>query len=98
MSLCLALARLLVVVAGAKFAAPHWWTTGLDTVVRQVNRPCVTSFEGFERPWALLDELLPGLQVQVDPFDVTYVAWARMPERVRPAITQAAPSPAPRAA
>ena len=80
-----------VVAAGPKFVtagagsswsrgwwAP-WWKPVLDQLVREVNEPCVTSFEGFERPWEHLVPLLPDLRVLVDPWDVTYLAWGTVP-------------------
>jgi hypothetical protein len=41
----------------------------------------VTTFDGIERPWTVLAESVPGLQVQAKPLRLTYLAWGRTPTR-----------------
>jgi SAM-dependent methyltransferase len=68
-----------VAAAGPKLVSlPVWWGPWLDRLVLAVNRPYVTSSEGLDRPWSHLHGLLPDLTVLADPFDVTYLAWARV--------------------
>jgi ubiquinone/menaquinone biosynthesis C-methylase UbiE len=75
-----------VVTAGAKFVSGSlWWRWLLDPLVLEVNKPYVTSFEGFQEPWSVLAELLPTLTVNVDPWDVTYVAWGAKSHFAQPA-------------
>jgi hypothetical protein len=42
----------------------------------------VTTFDGIERPWTLLAELVPGLRVEAKPLRLTYLAWGRASTRV----------------
>jgi ubiquinone/menaquinone biosynthesis C-methylase UbiE len=54
-----------VVAGGAKWAA--WWRPGaaaLNLWTWQVNRTYVTTFEGFDRPWSGLEELLADVEVE----------------------------------
>lgn len=39
----------------------------------------VTTFDGVDRPWTLLGELVPDLQVELKPMRLTYLAWGRTP-------------------
>jgi demethylmenaquinone methyltransferase/2-methoxy-6-polyprenyl-1,4-benzoquinol methylase len=66
-----------VSVSGAKWA-PRW-ALPVNVVVRLVARRYVTTFEGFDRPWSVLDELVPGLKVRPILFGGAYVAWGRVP-------------------
>src|SRR3954447_8785447 len=54
-----------IVAAGPKWAP--WWQPGgvaLNLWTWQVNLQYVTTFEGFERPWSLLERLVPRLVVE----------------------------------
>lgn len=53
----------------------------LDLVSRAMLARFVTTFDGIERPWTLLAELVPGLQVEAKPLRLTYVAWGWVPTR-----------------
>jgi hypothetical protein len=69
-----------VVAGGAKWAL--WWRPGslaLNAWTWQVNRPYVTTFEGFDRPWSVLERLLPGLAVEEILLGGGYIAVGRMP-------------------
>ena len=64
-----------VVAGGAKWAP--WWRPGgaaLNLWTWQVNRPYVTTFEGFDRPWSLLADLVPDLEVTEICFGAGYLA------------------------
>jgi SAM-dependent methyltransferase len=73
------------IVAGG----PKWvpWR-GSKAVTRnlatwRLNRECVSTFEGFQRPWSRLAELLPHLQVAELHFGGGYIASATL----RPSVT-----------
>jgi hypothetical protein len=66
-----------VSVSGAKWA-PRW-ALPVNVVVRLVARRYVTTFEGFDRPWSVLDELISGLKVRPILFGGAYVALGRVP-------------------
>jgi SAM-dependent methyltransferase len=71
-----------VVAAGAKWAP--WWKAGavaLNLWTWQVNRPYVTTFEGFDRPWSRLERLVGGLAVRELLFGGGYVAVGTVPGR-----------------
>jgi demethylmenaquinone methyltransferase/2-methoxy-6-polyprenyl-1,4-benzoquinol methylase len=73
-----------VVAGGAKWAP--WWQPGsavLNLWTWQVNLPYVTTFEGFERPWSLLERLLPGLVVEEVLLGGGYIAAGTVPARRR---------------
>ena len=40
----------------------------------QLNRPYVTTFEGFDRPWSALAELLDGVEVEDVLFGGGFIA------------------------
>jgi demethylmenaquinone methyltransferase/2-methoxy-6-polyprenyl-1,4-benzoquinol methylase len=67
-----------VVVAGAKWA--HWWALPVNVATWMWNRSYVTTFEGFDRPWTRLADLVPELQVEplASYADGAYVAWGRV--------------------
>jgi ubiquinone/menaquinone biosynthesis C-methylase UbiE len=50
-----------VVAAGSKWAP--WWAAPLNLAVIVMNQPYVESFVGFDRPWSLLEEHVPALEV-----------------------------------
>ena len=54
-----------VVAAGPKWAP--WWrpdAVPLNLATWSINRPYVTTFEGFEHPWSRLAALVPDLEVE----------------------------------
>ena len=62
-----------VVAAGAKRAP--WWLFPANAYIRRVSAKYVTTFEGFDRPWSLLEAHLKGLRVESALFAGTaYVA------------------------
>ncbi|MDP8969833.1 MAG: methyltransferase domain-containing protein [Actinomycetota bacterium] len=64
-----------VVAAGAKWAP--WWAPAVNLTVWVLNRPFVTTFQGFRRPWEALDRHVPDLQVEILPAYLAgaYIAW-----------------------
>jgi len=64
-----------VVAAGAKWVP--WWVPASPAInwsVWAANAPYVTTFEGFDRPWSHLADLLPGLTVHELDFGSFYLA------------------------
>jgi SAM-dependent methyltransferase len=66
-----------VASGGGKWAAP--WLVLLNAYVAALHRPCVRSFEGFDRPWSGLTPYLRDLAVTEMAFGTGYVAAARLP-------------------
>jgi SAM-dependent methyltransferase len=71
-----------VVAGGAKWAP--WRRSGavsLNLSTWRLNRTCVSTFEGFRRPWSRLQELVPNLQVDEIYLGGGYIASATIPPR-----------------
>lgn len=51
----------------------------LNLASRRLMARFVTTFDGVDRPWTLLGELVPDLQVELKPMRLTYLAWGRTP-------------------
>ena len=64
-------------------AGPKWtaFAPQLNPLVWQVAREYVTSFEGFRRPWAELERVVPDLWVEEAYFGCVYLAWGGLPGR-----------------
>jgi SAM-dependent methyltransferase len=68
-----------IVAGGAKWAP--WRRSGaisLNLSTWRLNRECVTTFEGFQRPWSRLAALVPDLHVQELYFGGGYIAAAEV--------------------
>ncbi|MCW3015362.1 MAG: Methyltransferase type 11 [Solirubrobacterales bacterium] len=66
-----------IVAGGAKWVP--WRRSGavsLNLSTWKLNRECVSTFEGFQRPWSRLNALLPGLHVEEMYFGGGYIASA----------------------
>jgi SAM-dependent methyltransferase len=66
-----------VVAGGAKWAP--WRRSGgvsLNLSTWRLNRDCVSTFEGFRRPWSRLEELVPDLHVDEIYYGGGYIASA----------------------
>jgi SAM-dependent methyltransferase/anti-sigma regulatory factor (Ser/Thr protein kinase) len=61
-----------VAAVGGKWAPP--WAIGLNALVATTHTPLVRSFTGFDRPWTLLGEHLPHLQVREIDMGCGYLA------------------------
>ena len=51
--------------------------------VRMLHAPYVRSFEGFDRPWNHLEQLIEGTHVQEMAFGSGYIVTGRVPPRAR---------------
>jgi ubiquinone/menaquinone biosynthesis C-methylase UbiE len=67
-----------IAVTGAKWA-PRW-AFPVNAYVGYVARRYVTTFEGFDRPWTRLEELVPGLRVRPILFGGAYLASGEVPD------------------
>jgi demethylmenaquinone methyltransferase/2-methoxy-6-polyprenyl-1,4-benzoquinol methylase len=65
-----------VAAAGGKWAPP--WAIAINAGVLALHAPFVRDFAGFQRPWALLAERVPGLSVQEVALGGGFVAWGRI--------------------
>jgi SAM-dependent methyltransferase len=71
-----------IVAGGAKWAP--WRRSGavsLNLSTWRLNRDCVSTFEGFRRPWSRLEEIVPELQVEEIYHGGGYVASATVSPR-----------------
>ena len=66
-----------IAVTGAKWA-PRW-ALPVNAVVWLIARRYVTTLEGFDRPWSILEELVPSLSVRSLLLGGAYVAAGRVP-------------------
>lgn len=66
-----------VVAAGAK-SAPRWFFPA-NAYIRRVSRQYVTTFEGFDAPWSLLEPMLAEVKVESALFGTGYVARGLKP-------------------
>jgi ubiquinone/menaquinone biosynthesis C-methylase UbiE len=64
------------VVAGGPKWAPWWapWGPWLNACTWEVNRPYVTTWEGFSRPWSVLERFIPDLNVEAIFLGAGYIA------------------------
>ena len=70
-----------VVAGGGKFASS--WLFALNVHLRAMHRPYVRSFEGFQRPWAVLAPFFEGLQVTGLALGTGYCAVGRAPTGIK---------------
>jgi acyl dehydratase/ubiquinone/menaquinone biosynthesis C-methylase UbiE len=75
-------------------AGPKWTTFApqLNPLVWQVASQFVTTFEGFRRPWAELEQAVPGLSVEEAYFGCVYLAWGELPGGDQPGEAGAVPA------
>ncbi len=66
-----------VVASGGKWAPT--WNVALNFYVRSVHEPFVRSFEGFHRPWSLLEGYVEDLSVVDVAYGGGYLAVGRVP-------------------
>jgi demethylmenaquinone methyltransferase/2-methoxy-6-polyprenyl-1,4-benzoquinol methylase len=65
-----------VAATGGKWAPP--WAVAVNAAVLALHQPFVRDFAGFDRPWALLAERVPGLRVQEVALGGGYLASGRV--------------------
>lgn len=66
-----------IVASGGKWAPA--WKVALNFYLLSVHQPFVRSFEGFDRPWRLLDEFVEDLTVDDVAFGGGYLALGHVP-------------------
>lgn len=66
-----------VAASGGKWAST--WKAALNVLVFAIHEPFVTSFEGFTRPWSLLQDFVEDLSVVELAFGGGYLAVGRVP-------------------
>src|ERR1700736_601102 len=64
-----------VAAGGGKWAAP--WMMAVNMQARMLHAPYVRSFEGFDRPWNHLEQLIEDVQVHELAFGSGYVLTGR---------------------
>ena len=67
-----------VAVAGMKLVP--WWLAPLNLWVRRKARPYMTTFEGLERPWSLLEPYLERFEWKPALIGTAYIGWGRVRE------------------
>ena len=65
-----------VVASGGKWAST--WKAAVNLCVLAVHEPFVSSFDGFARPWSLLESFVEGLKVTEVAFGGGYLALGRV--------------------
>ena len=91
-----------VAAGGGKWAPPLMVAVNMQ--VRMLHTPYVRSFEGFDRPWNHLEQLIEGVHVQEMAFGSGYIVTGRTPRlrrrgrRAAAAAGRALPTGTPRAA
>ena len=68
-----------VAAGGGKWAAPLMVAVNMQ--VRMLHAPYVRSFDGFDRPWNHLEQLIEGVHVDEVAFGGGYIATGRVPPR-----------------
>ena len=68
-----------VAAGGGKWAPPVMLAVNMQ--VRMLHRPYVRSFEGFDRPWNHLEQLMEGIHVDEMAFGSGYIVTGRTPPR-----------------
>jgi len=64
-----------VAVAGMKLGP--WWAAPLNPLVRRRARPYMTTFDGLDRPWSLLERHLLDFEWESRNFGSGYIGWGR---------------------
>ena len=72
-----------VAAAGGKWAAP--WMMAVNMPVTMLHAPFVRSFEGFQRPWHHLEQLLEDVQVRELALGSGYILTGQAPLRTQSA-------------
>jgi len=64
-----------VAVAGMKLLP--WWLAPLNLVVLAQARPYMTTFDGLDRPWSLLEQYLAGFERESVLYGTGYIGWGK---------------------
>ncbi|HEY1343389.1 MAG TPA: methyltransferase domain-containing protein [Streptosporangiaceae bacterium] len=70
-----------VAAGGGKWAAPVMVAVNMQ--VRMLHAPYVRSFDGFDRPWNYLEQLIESVHVEEVAFGGGYIMTGRVPPRAR---------------
>jgi SAM-dependent methyltransferase len=70
-----------VVAFGPK--RPPRWNWPLNVAVRWGTAPYVTTFDGFDAPWNLLEARLDAFTTRSSALGAVYLGWGRVPETAR---------------
>ena len=73
-----------VAAGGGKWAAP--WMVAVNVPVTMLHAPYVRSFEGFQRPWNHLEQLLEDVHVRELALGSGYILTGQAPPRARSAV------------
>jgi demethylmenaquinone methyltransferase/2-methoxy-6-polyprenyl-1,4-benzoquinol methylase len=73
-----------VAAGGGKWAAP--WLVALNLPVTMLHAPYVRSFEGFQRPWHHLEQLLVDVHVRELALGSGYIMTGQAPPGTRSAV------------
>ncbi len=71
-----------VAAGGGKWAAP--WLVAVNLLARMLHAPYVRSFEGFDRPWHHLEQLIEDVNVRELAFGSGYILTGRSSRSRRP--------------
>ena len=71
-----------VAAGGGKWAAP--WMMAVNLLARMLHAPYVRSFEGFDRPWHHLEQLIEDVHVRELAFGSGYILTGRSSRSRRP--------------
>ena len=85
-----------VAAGGGKWAAP--WLLAVNLLARMLHAPYVRSFEGFDRPWHHLEQLIEDVHVRELAFGSGYILTGRSSRSRRPgsrAVSRARPDRGP---
>ncbi|ODT37038.1 MAG: hypothetical protein ABS55_04400 [Lautropia sp. SCN 70-15] len=64
-------------VAAAGMKLGPWWSAPLNPLVRRRARPYMTTFEGLERPWSLLEGYLSSFEWVSRNLGSGWIGWGR---------------------
>ena len=73
-----------VAAGGGKWAAP--WMVAVNLPVTMLHAPYVRSFEGFQRPWHHLEQLLEDVHVRELALGTGYILTGQAPPRTQSAV------------
>jgi SAM-dependent methyltransferase len=73
-----------VAAGGGKWAAP--WMVAVNLPVTMLHAPYVRSFEGFQRPWHHLEQLLEDVHVRQLALGTGYILTGQAPPRTQSAV------------
>jgi len=68
-----------VAAGGGKWAAP--WLVGVNLQARVLHAPYVRSFDGFDRPWRHLEQLIEDVQIRELGLGSGYIVTGHAPPR-----------------